>query len=128
HLREAEQLTKQAQQELGALIQELRPPVLADKGLALALQELSADWSRGTGIAVTVRIQGETALPLPVEQALFRETQEALANVARHSSATQVEIQALWEDATLRLTIEDNGCGFELAKSDCKGMGLRSMR
>src|SRR5512133_862026 len=50
-LTEAEALTRQAQNELTALIRELRPVALESKGLVRALRDLSADWSRQAGIA-----------------------------------------------------------------------------
>jgi NarL family two-component system sensor histidine kinase LiaS len=62
-----------------------------------------------------------------VEQALFRVTQEALANVMRHSGATEVEISIRWEPEALTLFVTDNGRGFDLAAVDGKGVGLRSM-
>lgn len=128
HLAEAEHLVRQAQQELTTLIQELRPAALEGKGLATALRDYTADWSRQAGIAGEVRVQGERPLPLAVEQALFRVTQEALTNAARHSQATAVEIHLAWQGEGIVLTVSDNGQGFNPAASGSKGLGLRSMR
>lgn len=128
HLAEAEQLVAQAQQELNALIRELRPAALGDKGLVAALRELCADWSRGSGIAADVRTQGERPLPLNVEQALYRVAQEALANVTRHSHASGVQVHLAWQGDALTLTITDNGAGFDSASRDSAGNGLRNMR
>lgn len=128
HLSEAEHLVRQAQQELTSLIQELRPAALEGKGLATALRDYVADWSRQVGIAGEVRVQGERPLPLAVEQALFRVAQEALANAARHSQATFVEIHLAWQGTGIVLTVSDNGLGFNLPASGSKGLGLRSMR
>lgn len=127
HLAEAEQLARQAQQELTGLIQELRPAALAGKGLAEALHDYATDWSRRTLIAANVAVQGERPLPLPIEQALFRIAQEALANVARHSQAGKVEIGLTWQETAVSLTIQDNGQGFELAANEQTGMGLQNM-
>jgi two-component system, NarL family, sensor histidine kinase LiaS len=129
HVVEAEALTRQAQQELTALIRELRPVALADKGLAGALEAFLTDWARQTGIAGAVRVQGEQSTPLDVEQALFRVAQEALANVARHSHALQVEVRVAWEhDRLVSLTIQDDGQGFDVDRAEGKGTGLWSMR
>ena len=129
HVVEAEALTRQAQQELTALIRELRPVALADKGLAGALEAFMTDWARQTGIAGAVRIQGEQATPLDVEQALFRVAQEALANVARHSHALRVEVHVAWEhDRLVSLTIQDDGQGFDVDRAEGQGTGLWSMR
>jgi signal transduction histidine kinase len=70
---------------------------------------------------------GERSLPLAIEQALFRIVQEALANVARHSLAQNVEITLLFNLDHLILTISDDGQGFDLV-SRSHGFGLRSMK
>lgn len=127
HLAAAHQLIGQAKQELNVLIQELRPAALGDRGLVPALRELCADWSHSSGIAATVRAQGEQPAPLDVEQALFRVAQEALSNVARHSGATSVDVRVAWEAGMLALAIADNGHGFDTAPREGKGVGLGSM-
>jgi NarL family two-component system sensor histidine kinase LiaS len=126
-INEAESLARQAQQELTSLIQELRPAALDNKGLAAALRQLAADWSRQNGIAAEVKARGERPTPLPTEQALFRVAQEALANVARHSRADQVKIGLDWQEAAVTLTVSDNGRGFD-PQAPAKGFGLRGMQ
>ncbi len=127
-LMETQRLVRQAQQELTTLIQELRPAALEDKGLTPALREYVADWSRQNNITAEVRVRGEKSLPLLLEQTLFRVTQEALANIARHSGATVAEVYLAWEENQVNLTITDNGRGFNPAMTNGKGIGLRSMR
>ena len=128
HLVEAEQLARQAQQELNTLIRELRPAVLENKGLVKALREYLADWSKQTGVQVDLRLLGERILPLGIEQTLYRVVQEALANVTRHSGATGVEVHLTWESSRVILRIVDNGHGFDLPAAEGKGVGLQSMR
>lgn len=125
---ETERLVRQAQQELTGLIQELRPAALEDKGLTLALREYVTDWSRQNSITAEIRVSGEQSLPLFFEQTLFRVTQEALANVARHSEATAVEVCLAWIGSQVKLTISDNGRGFNSATVNGQGLGLSSMR
>ncbi len=127
HLEEAERLARQAQQELNALIRELRPAALEGKGLVAALREYVAEWSQQTGIAAEVRVQGERPLPLRVEQALFRIVQEALSNVAKHSGATRVDVHLAWAPDGVTLTVTDDGRGFDVAEARGKGIGLRSI-
>jgi len=127
-LTEADRLVRQTQQELTALIQELRPAALEDKGLTAALREYINDWSRQNNIAAELRVRGEQSLPLLLEQTLFRVTQEALANIARHSKATMVDVCLAWEEDQVKLTLSDNGQGFNLDNDHGKGLGLRSMR
>ncbi|MCI0395896.1 MAG: sensor histidine kinase [Chloroflexi bacterium] len=128
HLAEAEQLARQAQQELTGLIQELRPAALEDRGLSEALRTYLADWSRRTGVAAQVRLQGERPLPLEVEQALFRVAQEALANVTRHSGAGAADVHLAWEAGDAVLTVADDGVGFDPAEAEQRSFGLRTMR
>jgi NarL family two-component system sensor histidine kinase LiaS len=128
HLVEAERLATDAQQELTALIRELRPAALVDKGLVGALADWVRDWSRQTKIAAEVRAQGTRATPLAIEQAIFRVAQEALANVAKHSGASAVELQLVWQDNALELLATDNGHGFPIDRAMGKGMGLSTMR
>ncbi len=126
HLAEAAALAQAAQSELGSLIQELRPPALAGQGLAEALQDYAQEWSRQSGIPATVRTAGVSALPLPVEQSLFRIAQEALANAGRHSGASQAAITLRCEHGAVTLQVVDNGRGF--APAPARGFGLESMR
>jgi NarL family two-component system sensor histidine kinase LiaS len=109
HLIQAEELSEQAQQELSSAIQALRPAVLEDLGLAMVLRDYARDWSRRVGIVVDVRVQGERTTPLQIEEALSRVSQEALANVARHSRASEVKIQLTWNEEEVGLSICDNG-------------------
>ncbi len=125
---ETDRLVHQTQKELTSLIQELRPAALEDKGLAVAVREYVTDWSRQNNIAAEVRVKGEQPLPFLIEQTLFRVTQEALANMARHSEATLVKVHLAWEDEQVFLTLADNGRGFNPASISEKGLGLRSMR
>jgi NarL family two-component system sensor histidine kinase LiaS len=128
HLNEAEQLSRQAQAELNALILELHPATLESKGLIQVLKAHIADWSRQNNIASEIIILEEPHLPMEVEQTLFRVTQEALANVAKHSEATNVKIQVSGENKGASIAISDNGKGFDVTLADGKGIGLRSMR
>jgi NarL family two-component system sensor histidine kinase LiaS len=59
---------------------------------------------------------------------LFRVAQEALSNVARHSGATEVEVQVTVQENLVSLTISDNGKGFDVTAAEGRGVGLSSMR
>jgi NarL family two-component system sensor histidine kinase LiaS len=127
HVKEAERLIYELRQELTHLIQELRPAALQGKGLAPAVREYAADWSRQSGIELEIRVQGERSLPLDTEQAAFRIVQEALANIARHSRAHSAEIDLVYTGLDVTCTIRDDGIGFDPDKAR-DGFGLRSMR
>ena len=126
HLTEAVALVDEVRQELTHLIQELRPVALQGTGLAPALREYARDWAHQNCIQIEVRVQGERPLPLDVELTLFRIAQEALANVARHSQACNAEISLSYDIQTIALVVSDNGCGFDVSKTQ-GGLGLRSM-
>jgi NarL family two-component system sensor histidine kinase LiaS len=135
HLVQAEELVRSTQKESNVLIHEMRPAALEGKGLASALREYAAAWSRGSEIPTEVRVQGERETPLEVEQALFRVAQEALfrvaqealANVAKHSSAAKgVEVDLDYGPNALTLRVSDDGRGFDTGKAS-GGFGLKSM-
>lgn len=128
HLAEAEKLSRQSQEELAMLIQEMRPPVLERNDLAEALENYTVDWTRQTGIQAQVYVQDSRPLPVDLEQTLYRVAQEALSNVARHSAASTVELLLAYEVGIVKLSVDDNGRGFDLSKAKNQGFGLQTMR
>jgi signal transduction histidine kinase len=100
---------------------------LKEKGLVVTLREYVYEWESRNDIKTSLRVEGEKQLPLKVEQALYRITQETLANAARHSRANHVGIALLYETEKVSLKIEDDGRGFNMAQRP-KGVGLRSMK
>ncbi|MDQ6660132.1 MAG: histidine kinase [Chloroflexota bacterium] len=130
-LNEAEKLVRQAQQELTSLIRELRPVALEGKGLVVALRELATQWAQQTDIVANLGVESTEdtqTLSLTVEEALFRVAQEALANVARHSNASLVQMLLTTSDDTVRLSVLDNGQGFDTTHQGQMGVGLLSMQ
>jgi signal transduction histidine kinase len=76
---------------------------------------------------------GSERLPPLVETALYRVAQEALGNIRKHASAQQVQVALERSDQQVRLTVTDDGCGFDpsaLAQSARGGekVGLAGMR
>ena len=111
---EAVALVEQIGETIRDVMAELRPPMLDDYGLLSALHWYGAEFSDKTGIGVDV--QGQEAVPrlaAPVELALFRIVQEAMANVAKHARATEVVLTEAEDNGTVRLVIADNGVGFD---------------
>jgi signal transduction histidine kinase len=104
---------QQALHETRGLIYELRPAALNSQGLDVALRELVQGFREREHIAAELHIADERRLPLAHELALFRIAQEALANVARHAGASCVDVELRhWPDR-VRLSISDNGRGFD---------------
>ncbi|HLF72926.1 MAG TPA: two-component regulator propeller domain-containing protein [Anaerolineales bacterium] len=127
HLSEAEDLVTEVIQELTFLVQEIYPIALQEKGLGTALREYIFEWENRNDTAVQFTTRNERRLPLDVEQAIYRVSQEALANVARHSHARRVDISLVYNGDSVQLSLSDDGCGFE-AGLKSQGMGLRSIR
>jgi signal transduction histidine kinase len=127
HLVEAETLVYQAQQDLTALIQDLRPSVLEEKGLPTALHDFVTTWSRQNAILAEAHIAQMPQLPHAVEEALWRVAQEALSNIVRHSQASKVHLRLDWTPDEARLSLTDNGRGFDPASCQKTGVGLSSI-
>jgi len=101
---------------LHRVARELRPTSIDDLGLARVLADHCTDWQERFGIDVDYQCVNVDldSLPGDMRSAIYRTCQEALTNVARHATgATDVGIIVDRIDNTLRLTIEDNGCGFD---------------
>lgn len=128
YLVEAQQLVQQTQQELTSLIRELRPAELDGQGLEAALREQVLRWSKQSEMVANLRVEGNCILPRNVEDALFRVAQEALANIARHSRATLVQLKLELSTTQVSLSIVDNGQGFDSTRLNGRGVGLQSMR
>lgn len=126
-LEAALQLTGQAQQELTGLIQALHPSALEEKGLAQTLREILKEYETLRGIQTEIQINCPVAPSRLVEQALFRITQEALSNAARHSSASAIRLVLESDASSVTLQISDDGHGFD-PEAPAEGLGLRSMR
>jgi NarL family two-component system sensor histidine kinase LiaS len=126
HLNEAENLVTDVIQELTFLVQEIYPLALQEKGLVTTLREHIFEWENRNDTVVQLITRNEQRLPLEVEQALYRITQEALANVARHSHARRVDLALVYNGDSVQLSVADDGCGFDVNTKH--GMGLRSIR
>lgn len=128
HLQEADTLISLAQQDLTAIIHQLRPTALRQKALPSALREYALDWSRQHEIALELRIEDAATIPQAVEEALWPVAVEALSNVARHSHATGVSVALEATPRRVALQIADNGRGFTVGETSSSGVGLHSMR
>jgi len=100
-------------QELRETIYQLRADVSEDNDLTTVAADYLARFEERTGISATWAPQTVRRLPYRVEQELWRIVQEALANVDRHSGATQVIVRWEVEEHGARLEVSDNGAGFD---------------
>ncbi len=112
-LAQAVELTRELVARLRHLSLTLRPPLLDDLGLQVAMEWQIRRFSEQTGLAIEFRHALMDRLPAPVETAFFRIAQEALTNVVRHADARTATVR-LWADQERAgLQIEDNGRGFD---------------
>jgi signal transduction histidine kinase len=112
--------------DIRRLVYDLRPPALDDLGLAEALRRLAERYgSEGKQLRVSVEAPEDLPnLPAAVEVAVYRITQEALTNVARHARARSCVVRlAVNEDVALEIV--DDGVG--IAEGRSAGVGLSSM-
>ncbi|MFC1965223.1 PAS domain S-box protein [Chloroflexota bacterium] len=103
-----------AVQEIRRFSHDLRPSILDDLGLLSAL-DLLADDLEQQGIATSFKVIGEGRRLVPeVEVMLFRIAQEAATNIRRHAQASMAELVIESCDAKVRLSVKDNGSGFDV--------------
>jgi PAS domain S-box-containing protein len=116
--------------EIGSLSHQLHPPDLESLGLATAVKELCRDFSEQHQVETHCKCSGVPGhLSSGVSLCLFRVTQEALHNVAKHSRATHIDVEVRGTCKSLYLRISDDGVGFAANKSEARlGLGLISMR
>ena len=109
---------------------ELRPSILDDLGLIDALQWYSLEFEKRFGIPVSFHTTVEEVnIFKNIAIGLFRIYQESLTNVARHANASFVTTDFTVEGDTLKLTITDNGKGFDPGISGIKKtLGLLGMK
>ncbi len=109
---------------------ELRPPILDDLGIAVALEWQAEDFNRRTKIKCEfISKPKDIVLDPDRSTALFRIFQEALTNVARHSNASKVKAVLTKETDRIVLTIKDNGKGIEKRQiADPMAFGIIGMK
>ena len=102
-------------------------PPLESGQLPYALEAMANRFMHLTGIAIIVAVEGEyVPQPARLESCIYRIAQEALANV-RHAEARTARIRLLTNASSIRLTIEDDGIGFN-GKGAQGGLGIRNIR
>ncbi|MEW5718364.1 MAG: cache domain-containing protein [Chloroflexota bacterium] len=133
NLERMHELVNTALEEIHRIILDLRPTMLDHLGLVPALRWYAETRFDGLGIRFALREQGEPRrLPSPIETALFRVSQEAINNIARHSRATRADFTLEFAPDQIQVWIQDNGKGFDpaavLSATDHqRGLGLLGM-
>jgi two-component system, NarL family, sensor histidine kinase DevS len=124
-------LVVDAMEQIRQLAFELRPTVLDDIGLVVALQRLVQDTSARSGLALELTIDAvddETRLPAEVETVVYRVVQEALTNVCRHARASRASVELAGRSEGVRARVVDDGAGFDPDVVPLGSPGLTGMR
>jgi len=122
-LHEARDASVKALAELRDLVRGIHPPVLADRGLADAVQALALD----TPLRIHLASDLDGRPPAPVESAAYFAVSELLANVSKHAEARETWIDIRYCDQMLRIGVTDNGHGGAAPKNPARGSGLRGI-
>jgi two-component system, NarL family, sensor histidine kinase DevS len=120
--------------KLRGLITDLRPASLNELGLQAALEALAHRVSARNGlqvktvVALAFEVGAERErLDRDLEEAIYRVAQEGLTNAVKHGHASEVEIKVIERVREVRLTVTDDGLGFDPA-ADRPGYGLAGIR
>ena len=106
----------------------LRPSMLDDLGLEPALRWQAREFSRRSGVPVSVETQGDLEhLSESIRTCIYRVVQESLTNCARHAQASKVQITVHGNDDKISLTVQDDGKGFNPNTVSGSGLGLIGM-
>ena len=128
-------LTQKTIEEVRRIVKDLRPSILDDLGILATINWSCREFQdiyAGIRINREIDIQ-EADIPSPLKTVIYRILQEALNNVAKYSQADLVQLALEKSDCGIELKIQDNGVGFDLAKTislkpSQRGFGLASMR
>ena len=125
-------IADQAIEQIGRLAGGLHPAVLEDHGLDVALSRFAAEFAKTHKIAVRLKSNklDSSNLPPADQVRLYRILQEALTNVARHSKAKKVSIVFARSATALKVTITDDGRGFDAkaVAASSRRLGIQGMR
>jgi signal transduction histidine kinase len=138
--RERLHLVRKKMEELGKTLHriawELRPPAIDELGLRKALASYIADWGERCSTEVDFHCDDPNldGVPSEIGTTVYRIVQEGLTNIVKHAQApSDVSVVIRRVGTTLQVTIEDNGCGFDVGAMAAKpgtyrGLGLDGMR
>jgi signal transduction histidine kinase len=136
HLALAQRMARESLAEARRSVWNLRAPALDRGDLADALRSVAVR-PLGSDVAVTFELTGEPwPLTTAIESTLLRVAQEGLANVARHSQATEARLALVYTAGNVQLSVSDNGVGFDpqtaaedgITPGPWGGFGLIGMR
>lgn len=120
-----DQLVADAERQLRAFMNRIRPLAIDEFGFAAALRDAVARHGHETRLEIGVRVRGDPELHSREAQlVVLRASEEALLNVRKHASGTRVQVTVTADERRLRLTVDDDGAGWPDASTPAGGQGL----
>ena len=111
------------------LTSQLRPQIIDDLGLESAIEWYTKEYEERNKIRIILDLDSGISISPEASLIIFRVMQETLTNIARHSKATQVDINLTLIDDDIKFRISDNGIGIsEEEINSNKSFGIISMR
>lgn len=128
-LEQALQTTRGGLTDARRSLHALRSSPLEDLGLGLAVRNLAESVAVRAGLKLDLQIGAHLEDLAPeIEQCLYRVAQEALTNVARHANAASIQVAMVRENGHVRLTVSDDGRGFDVTGFADGRYGLKGLR
>jgi signal transduction histidine kinase len=132
-LKELNQLTRSAVEEMRALILHLRPPQLRESALTPALERLAASIGSREKVNITVDVPRDLPpLAAPYDEHIYRIAQEAIGNAVNHAKADHITVKLTVDSEVtgelLSVEIADDGVGFDPNEHKPGHIGLANMR
>jgi signal transduction histidine kinase len=128
HLAETKAITEQTMRLVRDMAMGLRPSMLDDLGLEPALRWQAREFSRHSGVPVSLDADGNLEhLSEALRTCIYRVVQESLTNCGRHAQASNIQITVSGREDRINLIIEDDGKGFDPNKISDRGLGLIGM-
>ncbi len=113
--------------EVRSLSHELHPHILSNLGLKAALVSVLKRSLDVRGISWFADLDAADGLPRVVQTAIYRIAQEALSNIIKHASATEVYVSLERLETGVSVEIKDDGTGFDM-RENMTGLGLKMMK
>jgi signal transduction histidine kinase len=114
NLARAQNLLTEVDEEIKRVIYDLHPPVLDMMGLVVAMKRYAVTFAATFDIDCQIHVEGNPhRLAREIEIGIYRIVQSALHNIVNHAKASQALITFSFSSATLKVTIADNGTGFD---------------
>lgn len=127
-LEELRQLTRGALSEMRTLLMELRPAALIDADLKDLITHLINAFIARTRLQVSYQEDFIDNPPPEIKEMFYRITQEGFNNIAKHADAKQVSITLLSRADTVKLSLQDDGTGFDPESPGHEGLGMGIMK